>query len=52
MRHGRFGDAELAGEVADAQLRARQRIEDPDARRVAEHAEDLGQAVDGVGVKL
>ena len=52
VRHRRFGDAELGGEVADAQLRARQRVEDPDAGGVAEHAENLGQAFDGVGVEL
>ena len=46
--HGRLGHAELGGEVADAQLGARQRVEDPHPGRVAEHAEDLGQALDGV----
>src|SRR5688572_6887729 len=38
MRHGRLGDAELTGEIADAELRPRQRIENPHARRIAEHA--------------
>ena len=51
MRHGRLGDAELTGEIADAELRPRERIENPHARRIAEHAKDLGQAVNGMHVK-
>ena len=52
MGNGRLGDAKLAGQVAHAQLGARQRVENPHARGIAEDAKDLGQTVDGVGVKL
>src|SRR6185436_1404141 len=51
MRHGRLGDAELTGEIADTELRPRQGIENPHPRRIAEHAKDLGQAVNGMHVK-
>ena len=34
------------GEVADAQLGARERVEHPDARGVAEHLEGLGERDD------
>ncbi len=52
VRHGRFAEAELGGEVAHAQLRTRERVEDPDAGGVAEDAENLGEAFDGVCVEL
>ena len=48
----RLGHAKLAGQVAHAQLGARQRVENPHPRGIAEDAKDLGQTVDGVGVKL
>jgi hypothetical protein len=50
--NGRFGDPELTGEIADTQLGSGQRVEDADARRVAENAKDLGQAIDGMGIEL
>jgi len=51
MRDGRLSNAELTGQVADTELRPRQRIEDSDTRRIAQHAKDFGQAVNGVRVK-
>ena len=51
MGDGRLGDAELSGEVADAELGPRQRIKDSHTRRIAEHTKDFGQAVNGVCVK-
>jgi hypothetical protein len=52
MRDSRFGDAKLLGEVTDAQLGSRERVENADPRRIAEHAEDFGKAVHGLGVEL
>src|SRR5919204_1793178 len=43
VRHGRFAEPEEGGDVAHAQLRARQRVEDADAGRVAENLEGLGE---------
>ena len=43
VRHGRLAEPEQRREVADAQLGVRQGVEDAHARRVAEHAERLGQ---------
>ena len=48
----RLGDPELIGEVADAALGPGERIEDADAGRITEDAEDFGQAVDGMGIEL
>lgn len=47
VRHRRFGEPEQVGDVAHAQLSARQRVEDPDTRRVAEHLEGFGERRDG-----
>src|SRR5204863_9395968 len=47
MRHRRFGQSKQPRDVADAQLRARQRVEDADARHVAEHFEGLSERDDG-----
>ena len=44
MRDRRFAQPDAAGDVADTALRLGQRIEDPDARRVAKDPEDLGEA--------
>ena len=46
MRHRRLRELEGPREVLDAHLRARQHVQDADARRVAEDAEDLGQILD------
>ena len=43
VRDGRLGHADQRGEVADAQLAVRERVEDPHPRRVAERAERLRQ---------
>ena len=45
MRDGRLGGAEQRRQVAHAELGARQRAQHPDARRVAERLERLGQAL-------
>jgi hypothetical protein len=52
MRDGGLRKAELGREVAHAELRAGQRIEDTDPGGVAQDPEDLGQPFDGVGVEL
>ena len=49
MRDGRLADPDRAGDVADAELAARQRIENPDPGRVAEHPERLGKRLDASG---
>ena len=49
VRDGGLADADEGGDVAHAQLAARQRVEDPDARRVAEDAERVSQRFDGAG---
>jgi hypothetical protein len=51
MRDGGFGYAELEREITDAQLRARQGIEDPHTSGVTEHAKDLGQSFDCVRIE-
>ena len=38
------------GQIADAQLAVRERIENPHARRIAERAEGVGQPLDRVGL--
>ena len=43
---GRFADANERGNVADAELAGRQGIEDAHARRIAEHAERVGERFD------
>jgi hypothetical protein len=43
MRHGRFAQAQESGEIADAQLRARERVEHADTCRVAKHLERFGE---------
>src|SRR5215831_12935631 len=43
MGDGRLADADTRRELVDAELRARQRVEDADARRIAEHLEGLGE---------
>src|SRR5262249_41910901 len=47
MGDGRLADANVRGQVVDAELRARQRIENADARRVAEDLEGLGKSRHG-----
>src|SRR5688572_1827980 len=51
VRDGGLGDIELRRERGHAQFVARERLEDADPGGIAQHAEDLGQAVDGVGVE-
>ena len=46
MGDGRLGEAEQLGEVADRHLGAGERVEDADARGIAEDLERFGQ-VDG-----
>ncbi len=41
--------AEHRGEIADAELAVRERVEDADAGRIAEGAEGVGEPLDGVG---
>src|SRR5262245_24871718 len=52
VRNGRLGDVQLTGEIADAELRSRQRIENPDPRGIAEDAKNLGQTVNRMGIKV
>jgi hypothetical protein len=52
MRNRRFAEAQERGEVADAQLRARERVEHTDPCGIAEHLERLSQGDDrGLGQK-
>ena len=46
VRHGGFAQAEQPRDVAHAQFGSRQGVEDSYARRVAEHAEGLGEGGD------
>ena len=48
MRDRRFRHPDQRGQVADAQLAVRQRVEDADARRIAQRPEGLGQVGDVV----
>ena len=48
VRDGGFGHPHERGEVADAQLAVRQRVENAHARRIAQRAERLGQIGDVV----
>ena len=41
--HRRFGEVEAGGEILDAQLRARQRVQHAHARQIAKRAEGFGQ---------
>ena len=47
VRHGRLGQPEDGRQVAHAQFAVRQRVENADARGVAERAEGVGQPLDG-----
>lgn len=47
MRDGRFGEADELRQVADAALPVGQRVNEPDARRIPEELEDLGDGLDG-----
>ena len=49
VRHRRLAQPQHRGQIADAQLAMRQRVEDPHARRIAERAEGIGQPRDRVG---
>ena len=46
MRHCRLADPDMLGDVAHAELPAREGVEDADPGRVAEHAKRLGQGLD------
>ena len=48
MRYGGLADADERGDVADAQLAGRQRVEDAHPRRIAEDAKRVGQRLDRV----
>ena len=48
VRDGGLGHPDQRGEIADAQLAVRQRVEDAHARRIAERAERLRQIGDVV----
>lgn len=48
MRDRRLADTEDACEIADAQLAARERIQNPDACGIAEQPEGIGDARHGV----
>lgn len=49
VRHGRLGEAEQRGQVADAEFVSRQGVQDSDAGRVAQGSEGLGQGDDVTG---
>jgi hypothetical protein len=49
---GGFSDAQLAGQVADAQFGAGKCIEDADTRRITEDAKDFRQAFDRMGIEV
>ena len=51
MRDRGVGHPELEGEVTNAQLGAREGIEDAHTCGVSEHPEDLGQPFDGVCIE-
>ncbi len=51
VRHGGFADPYEPGDVAHAQLARCQRVENADTRRVAEHAEGVGDGLDGPGLE-
>jgi hypothetical protein len=52
MRDRGLGHSELKREVANAQLGARQGIENAHTGGVSEHTEDLGQSFDSVCIEL
>ena len=52
MRDRGLGYAELQREVAHAEFRAREGIEDSHTWGIAEHAEDLSQPFDGGRIEL
>ena len=43
MRDGRLAHPDAGGEILHAELRARERVEDADARGVAKHLEGVGE---------
>src|SRR5438552_12701550 len=47
MRNGRLAQPKQRRNVADAQLGSRDRVENPDARRIPESLERLGQRCNG-----
>ena len=46
MRHGRFTDAHERGDVAHAELAARQRVENANARWITKNPKCIGQGFD------
>ena len=52
MGDRRLGYAELQREVTDAELRAREGIEDSHTRGISEHAKYLGQSLNGLWIEL
>src|SRR5262245_29839654 len=52
MGDGRFGDRQLVGNVADAQLGPGERIEDANTRGISEYPEGLGQFIDDMCIEL
>ena len=46
VRHRGLGETKNLGQVADRHLGPRERVEDTDARRIAEHLERLGEVED------
>src|SRR5687768_7655022 len=51
VRDGGFGQAEELGQMADAQLAARQDVEDANPRGIAQDFEDIGEGADRVRVQ-
>jgi hypothetical protein len=51
VRNGRLREAEQPGKMADAQLAARQHVEDADPRGIPEYFEDIGKRPDRIGVQ-
>ena len=51
MRDGRFRQPDDGGQIGDAQLAVRQRIDEADARRIAEDGERGGQLFGGALVE-
>ena len=47
VRDGRLADPDQLGDIADAQLSAGERVENPDSRRIAQHSERVGERLNG-----
>ena len=51
VRHRRFADADLVGNLVDAELPLGEGVDDAHSGRISEDAEGLGQGLDSFGVR-